>query len=93
MRTIPSTFSRYSLTTEETLSGTILNDMQLGVLHNMRTDAAEQKINLVFTPNDVLSYTQQEAFLKGQIDLITALIDASAAAQKVALNPSQDNPT
>ena len=82
MKLIESTFSRFSLTPEEENAGMILSTAQIGLISNMRADIAEQKLNLVFTPNDVLSYTQQEAFLKGQLDLLTHFIDRSVAAQQ-----------
>ena len=87
MKITSSTFSKYTLTDVEALTGRILNDMQLGVLHNMRTDIAEQKINLKFTPNDVGTFAQDEAFLKGQLDLLTHLIDSSATAQVELVTP------
>lgn len=87
MKIIPSTFSRYELTAVEQRTGMILNDSQLAVLHNLRVDYAEQKLNLVFTPEKVLEFTQQEAFLAGQIQLLGYLIDASAEAQKAVVAP------
>ncbi len=37
-------------------------------------------MNLVFTPNDILSYTQQEASLAGQISIINYIFDMHEAA-------------
>jgi hypothetical protein len=80
-----STFQKHVLSPSDTIAGSILNSMQIAVLHNMRSDIAEQKLNLTFTPNDVLGFTQQEAFLSGQLSMVSTLIDASDAAQKEVL--------
>jgi hypothetical protein len=55
----------------------------------MRCDVAENKINLPFTPNDVLSYAQQESYLKGQLDLLLHLIDSSLITQQ-QLQPQEN---
>jgi hypothetical protein len=80
-----STFQKHVLSPSDTIAGSILNSMQIAVLHNMRSDIAEQKLNLAFTPNDVLGFTQQEAFLSGQLSMVSTLIDSSDAAQKEVL--------
>ena len=51
----------------------------------MRVDIAEQKLALKFTPNDIHSYTQQEAFLTGQLEILQHIIDSSDAASKQAV--------
>ena len=79
------------MTDQEIQAGMILNDSQLGVLHNMRTDIAEQKLNLDFTPNDIGSYTQQEAFLSGQLKLLGHLIDASESSKKEVLEAARQS--
>lgn len=85
MKIIQSIFTRFELTAQEQITGRIFNDTQLGIMQTLRADAVEQRVNLDFTPNDVLGFTQQEAFLKGQIALLTNLIDGSAAAQREIL--------
>ena len=82
---ITSSFHRLTLSTDDVLAGSILSAMQLGVIQNRRVDIAEQKLNLEFTPNDVPAYTQQEAYLKGQLDILQHLIDSSEAASKAAV--------
>ncbi len=80
-------FQAIDLSARDEANGQILNSLQKAVLQNQRAAIATQKINLVFTPNDVLSYTQQEAFLKGQLDLIEYLLDASLASEEAAATP------
>ncbi len=80
-------FQVIGLSPSDEANGQILNSLQKAVLQNSRAAIATQKINLVFTPNDVLSYTQQEAYLKGQLDYIQYLLDASLASEEVAATP------
>lgn len=75
-----NTFQPVTMSATDELSGRILSSMQLGVLQNLRVSIAEQKLNLEFTPNDVLSYAQQEAFLKGQLEILQYIIDSSASS-------------
>ena len=89
MKIIPNTFKRYEISAAEQRSGSIFNDSQLAVLHNLRTDYAEQKLNLVFTPEKVLDFAQQEAILAGCIQLLGYLIDTSAESQKAVINPPE----
>lgn len=79
-----SSFHRLNITPNDLVSGTILSSLNLAVIQNLRVDIAEQKLNLVFTPNDVLSYTQQEAFLAGQLEILQHIIDTSEASSKLA---------
>jgi len=76
-----NTFTSYELSKEEYISGCTLNYLTLSVIQNLRSELAEEKLNLTFTPNNVLDYTQQEAYLKGQIDMLNHLLDLHEAAQ------------
>lgn len=85
METTP--FQVIPLSSQDTINGTILNSLQKATIQNKRAEIATQKINLAFTPNDVLGYTQQEAYLKGQLDLLQYLLDASLASEELAVQP------
>lgn len=76
-----NTFSSYKMTTEESKQGSILSSLNLVVLQNLRASIAEEKLNLQFTPNDVLTFTQQEAYLKGQLDILAYLLANHEEAQ------------
>ena len=85
MTPIVSSFQRFTITPEESLSGSILNNMQIAVLQNMRVDIAEQKLALEFTPDKMYEFTQQEAYLAGQLHILQHLIDSSNASQEAVL--------
>ena len=84
---IPNSFTSYDLTPDEQLQGSILNTLQLQVIHNHLADYAEQKIALGYDPEHSLLFLQDEASLAGKIDILNYLIDASEAALD-ALNPT-----
>jgi hypothetical protein len=73
---IPNSFTSYKLTEDEQRAGHLLNNLNVAVFQNLRSQLAEEKLNLAFTPNDILSYTQQEAHLKGQLDILNYILAA-----------------
>lgn len=77
-----STFTSYTLTEDEARNGSILTSLNIAAIQNLRCKIAEEKLNLTFTPNDVLSFTQQEAYLKGQLDILSHLLDLNEEAQQ-----------
>jgi hypothetical protein len=80
MQSISNVFTSVVLTADEEKAGLTFNSLNLAVLRNQLSSIAEEKLNLTFTPNDVLSYTQQEAYLKGQMDILRYLLDSHTAA-------------
>lgn len=82
---INSSFHRFTTTPDEVLSGSILSNMQIAVIQNLRVDIAEQKLALTFTPEKMYDFVQQESFLSGQLEILQFLIDSSEASQKAVL--------
>ena len=74
-------FTKFPLSETEERAGAILTSLNLAAIQNMRADIAQSKINLPFTPNDPLSYAQEEAYLRGQLDILLHLIDRSNESQ------------
>jgi len=85
-----NTFSSYNLTQEEEKSGSQLSSLNVAMVQNLRSSIAEEKLNLVFTPNDVLSFTQQEAYLKGQLDILSFLLNQNEDSQQYHHITSQE---
>ena len=83
----PSTFTRFELTYAEKLAGQILTYDQKCVIQTERADIADQLINLDFDPEHTLLYTQQEAFLRGQLSVYTVMLEQSARAEAELNNP------
>lgn len=87
---IPNSFSTYNLTDEEVLQGTVLTSLQLQVLQNLQAICAEEKLRIEFDVNNPASFAQQESYKRGQLDLLSYLINGSEAAE-LALNDPNRN--
>ena len=77
---IPSTFSKYFLTEEETLSASILTDIQVMNIKNKICDLAQSKLNLQPDPVSYNTFIAAEAELAGQLEALQWLLDESEAA-------------
>lgn len=75
----PGTFTKYSLTPEELLTGQKLSNLQIAVLKNKEAEIAECILNLEFDTADHLKFVQNDAYLKGQLSLIKFLLDSNEA--------------
>ena len=81
-----NTFSKWALLEEEELQGSIFTLDQLKVLQNNLSDKAEFRLALDFDPDKPQDFIQQEAYTKGQIELLRYLIDNSAHCQELINN-------
>jgi hypothetical protein len=77
---LPSTFTRYSLSPEEQVSGQALTSDNLHVIQNLICDAAEEKLSLKFDPLNPLVFAQREAELQGQIGILKLLVELSSSS-------------
>lgn len=77
MKVLDSSFTGYELSDAEQAVATQYTDIQRKYLQTLLSEVAHTKLNLPFTPNDPLSYAQQEAYLKGKLDLLQSLLYVS----------------
>ena len=82
MKQLSSSFTCYEFTQEEAARGPILDSIQKAVIQNKIANAAERKLALPFTPNDILGYTQQEAALAGEIAALRGMLYDSEEAER-----------
>lgn len=68
-------FTAYDLTPEELTAGQSYSTVQLQVLQNLLSMAAHQRINLKYDPLNPLNFVQLDAELKGQISILSGLIE------------------
>lgn len=85
MQLIPHTFNRYNLSDEEQRAGQALTLTNSAVIQNLIAEKAEAKIGLVLDTKDINSYMQNEAYLRGQIDILNYLLACNA---NLSLSPS-----
>ena len=76
----PSQFCRYEMSEQELFQGSALTSLQGYCIQNQIANLASQKLNLVFNPDEPAGFTQQVAYLQGQIDALQHLLNTSAAA-------------
>lgn len=76
-RIIPSAFTTYELTEDEKRSGAILSETQKQVLRNVQCEKVHSRLSLKFDLLNPGAFLQEEAYLKGQIELIQYLLDQS----------------
>lgn len=75
------TFSKWELSDLEEREGSIFTITQTQVLQNQLALCAEEKLVLEFDTANPKSFTQQEAYKRGQIEMIQHLLDLSETLQ------------
>jgi hypothetical protein len=84
-----NSFYSYDLSDQEVLQGSIFTSAQKAVLQNHLATEAEKKLQLTFNPNNPQEFLQEEAYLRGKIEVLQYLIEASDASQEViSANPT-----
>ena len=77
MQIIPHSFNRYELSQQEQEAGSAFTLSNQAVIQNLLASCAEEKLHLVLDPQNVTAYAQQEAYLRGQLDILRHLLDLS----------------
>lgn len=76
-------YCTYELTPQEEMQSHLLTAEQLAKFQNIRTQLTIQKGNLeidLTQPNPTTKFVQTQAWLQGQLDLISTLINANEEA-------------
>lgn len=89
---VANAFSMYQLTDKERLQGIVLSIMQKQVIQNRLAEIAEEKLLLEFDPDKSSSFIQQEAYKRGQIDILTYLLADSEAAEESDITDLSSEP-
>lgn len=83
MQIIPHSFNRYDMSAEEAKSGHLLTLSNKAVIQNLIAEKAEAKLSLQLDPLNINLYIQEEAYLKGQIEILNYLVNmADFAAEQ-----------
>jgi hypothetical protein len=77
MQIIPHSFNRYEMTEDEQRAGQALSLSNQAVIQNLIATIAEEKLHLVLDANNITAYAQNEAYLRGQLDILRHLLDLS----------------
>ena len=83
-------FTSYELTEKEELTGSILTELQKCVLQNELSRTAMEKNLLTFDTEKPAEFSQNEAYLRGKIDLLSYLLENSTIANDTLNNPNYE---
>ena len=88
-----SFFTTFLHTAEEVSQSVLFTQLQLEYLYNTRTAAATEKVNMAPVPGEKVGvYQLRQEYLRGQIDILSYLIDTHehALAELKARNQSHE---
>lgn len=77
MELVPHSFNKFELSAEEYKAGCALTLSNQAVIQNLISDVAEEKLRIVLDPQNLTEYAQQEAYLRGQLDILNHLLSLS----------------
>lgn len=80
---IPNIFTTYYHNDNEQVANSVFNQGNMEYLHNQRANIAQQKIHINIDPNNINEFLQQDAYLRGQLDILTFLLNASEEASNL----------
>lgn len=75
MKLVPHAFNRYEMTEEESKGGHLLTLSNQAVIQNLIAEKSEAKLSLQLDPANINLYIQEEAYLKGQIEILQFLLN------------------
>lgn len=81
MQELETSFKGWKFTEEELKAARQFSPEHRMYLQTLLADAAEQKLALVLDPYQPLKYTQEEAYIRGQMDIISMLLSDDQVAR------------
>lgn len=88
---IRSAFTKYEFTAEEVISASLLHEEQKRWYQTQLAILAERRINIIPDANNYISYIQEEAEVKGQMNALQYLLDCCDSAEKEVLELAKEN--
>lgn len=90
---VPNTFTSFKWENdEEEFGATILTIGNKQRIQNELAIIAQQILNITYDPKETLTFVQQDAHLKGQLQALQWLLDASDAAQTAMAHIQSSSP-
>lgn len=80
---IESSGSRYQLSREEEIRGSVFNSEQKMVLQNQSADIVDQLLTLKFDPLNPTGFALEQAHLQGQLDFVRYLRNNSDSMELI----------
>jgi len=85
---IPNEFTSYNLNEQEVLEGSVLTIDQKYCLQNQLAIIASELLNILYDPLNPEKFTQEQAYKKGQLDILRHILASSDAAQEALYPPT-----
>ena len=87
-----TSFVAYKFTEEELKAARQISPEHKMYLQTVLSDAAESKLALTLDPYKPLLFTQEEAYLRGQMDILVMLLSDEAVSRpkNAVTQPNQD---
>ena len=84
-------FTQYTLSQEEQLQSFIFNAVQLQGLQNELASVSLQLISLQFDPEKPIAFAQEQAYLRGQQELLQTLMERSKQTEELLVKLAQQS--
>ena len=81
---LDSNYTSYSFTDEEILEAVKLTELQTAYLRTQLANAALEKLNMPYIPEDPNRYIFAQEYLRGQIDVFNLLLNAAEDSKDLA---------
>jgi hypothetical protein len=81
MEKVETSFVAYKFTAEELKAVRMISPEHKMYLQTLLADAAESKLNLTLDPYKPLLFTQQEAYIRGQMDILSMLLSEDSVSR------------
>ena len=78
MQPIPTKFVAFEFTESELEQATTYTEIQKSYLQTLLTEKATLRLAMNFNPATISNDLQQEAYLKGQIELLESLLSSTS---------------
>jgi hypothetical protein len=88
-----TTFTKYELTAEELTQAHLLTPLHKARYQSLRAEAAEEKLNLEFDPQNPYEFAKRRDILTGMMIVYDYLLEAAQTAEREVretLNPQRN---
>jgi hypothetical protein len=82
MKQSPNSFTTYTLVEEEQKLADQLSSLTVASISNLRSNIAHEILALTYNPLNPLEFQQQDSYLKGQLAILSYLLDCNEAAHQ-----------
>ena len=90
MITIENEFTETQLNTEEMRQARIFSPLNVALLKNLNVSLMRERAAIEVDSTNIMKFVQEEAFLKGQIELVNFLLNTKEEPEAVQSNQAKE---